>query len=208
MKITTRGITAVRPTYSALSALTSHITGNPTRSEAGNHTLGILQGQPLKTQIGILGVQNIHFKSVPSICFWWHQWWLTVEYMLLCSANKKNYFHDVSFANHVGPGHTLTAWMVGQMSHHCPDLSHHWNVSHHRYCVVVLVCIYKKTGFLSFLNITVLQLVPETENGFHLIQGHRTGTNMFYEWSLKKRCIRWETLHYDEIWKHRRMKNE
>ena len=36
----------------------------------------------------------------------------------------------------------------------------------------------------------LLQLVPETENGFHMLQGHRTGTNMFYEWSLKKRCIR------------------
>jgi len=31
---------------------------------------------------------------------------------------------------------------------------------------------------------------------------------MFYEWSLKKRCIRWETLHYDEVWKHQRMKND
>ena len=36
----------------------------------------------------------------------------------------------------------------------------------------------------------LLQLVPETENGFHILHGHRTGTNMFYEWSLKKRCIR------------------
>src|SRR6218665_2298941 len=36
----------------------------------------------------------------------------------------------------------------------------------------------------------ILQLVPETENGFHMIQTQRTGTNMVYEWSLKKRCIR------------------
>src|SRR6218665_3957168 len=36
----------------------------------------------------------------------------------------------------------------------------------------------------------VLQLAPEPENGFHILQYDRTGTNMFYEWSLKKRCIR------------------
>src|SRR6218665_2395750 len=37
---------------------------------------------------------------------------------------------------------------------------------------------------------TLLQLAPEPENGFHILQYDRTGTNMFYEWSLKKRCIR------------------
>ena len=47
-------------------------------------------------------------------------------------------------------GHILRAWMVGQMSHHCPDLSHHWNVSHHRYYVVVLVWINEIKGFYIF----------------------------------------------------------
>ena len=56
----------------------------------------------------------------------------------------------VAFLLLLSAGHILTAWMVGQMSHHCPDLSHHWNVSHHRYYVVVLVWIYKKTGFYIF----------------------------------------------------------
>src|SRR6218665_144439 len=36
----------------------------------------------------------------------------------------------------------------------------------------------------------ILQLAPEPENGFHILQYDRTGTNMFYEWSLKKRCLR------------------
>ena len=36
----------------------------------------------------------------------------------------------------------------------------------------------------------ILRLAPEPENGFHILQYDRTGTNMFYEWSLKKRCIR------------------
>jgi len=27
----------------------------------------------------------------------------------------------------------------------------------------------------------LLQLVPETENGFHIIQGHRTGTHILQE---------------------------
>src|SRR6218665_1111416 len=39
-------------------------------------------------------------------------------------------------------------------------------------------------------NCVLLQLAPEPENGFHILQYDRTGTNMFYEWSLKKRCIR------------------
>ena len=55
----------------------------------------------------------------------------------------------------------------------------------------------------------ILRLAPEPDNSFHnILQYDRTGTNVFYEWSLKKRCIRWETLHYDEISKHQRMKNE
>jgi len=69
------------------------------------------------------------------------------------------YFQIVRFPGYytllqrwTGAGHILTAWMVGQMSYHCPDLSHHWNVSHHRYYVVVLAEIYKKTGFLYFLK--------------------------------------------------------
>ena len=53
-------------------------------------------------------------------------------------------------------------------------------VDYNRY---VCICMYKYVCIL-------IQLVPETEDGFHMIQTQRTGTNMFYEWSLKKRCIR------------------
>src|SRR6218665_3741104 len=46
------------------------------------------------------------------------------------------------------------------------------------------------SAFVIVQECIVLQLAPEPENGFRILQYDRTGTNMFYEWSFKKRCIR------------------
>ena len=51
-------------------------------------------------------------------------------------CGKSSYSLLRSPSSTCSPRHILTAWMVGQMSHHCPNLSHYWNVSHHRYNVL------------------------------------------------------------------------
>src|SRR6218665_4034859 len=59
-----------------------------------------------------------------------------------------------------------------------------------RNCSGVVTPLFYERIHACMQECMLLQLVPETEKGFRMIQTQRTGTNMFYEWSLKKRCIR------------------